>query len=119
MTPGDFCFIPRTDGRFALFVYLCPQGKSRSCFYGAIATELVNTDSADGIPTLVSVGEHALVHIQCYSKNETPICGNLADRLTSGVLDNISAAIYDTEIGSNHKVWGYKTIVKYANLIST
>ena len=117
MTPGDFCFVPRDDGRFALFIYLCQQGKSRSYFYGALATAPVSTNSPEAIPISISVGDHALIHIQCYRKNGTPICGNLADRLPLSQFDNINTTIHNTEIGVKHKVWGYKTIIKYANQI--
>ena len=114
---GDFCFVPRDDGRFALFIYICPQEKSRSYFHGALATSLVEVAQLDAVPSEIEIGEHALVHVQCFRENSTPISGNLGGRLSQEVFSRVSKAVHSVEIGSKHRVWGHKTIVRYANTI--
>ena len=117
MKAGDFCFVPREDGRFALFVYLCAQGSSRSYFYGALSTNVVDAADLDAVPPEITIGEHALVHIKCFRENATPIYGNLADRIGPTVFSDVINVVNDTGIGSKHKVWGSRTIVKYANTV--
>jgi len=117
MTPGDFCFVPRTDDRFALFIYLCPQGTSRSYFYGALATVVVDEPNVANIPAELQIGDHALIHIHCYRENDTPIHGNLANRIGPEVFRQVTESVDDMTIGARHKVWGHRTIIKRANMV--
>src|SRR5215469_4803043 len=88
---GDFCFVPRTDGRAALFVYLYPQGKSRSYFFGALAAEVLAEPSVALIPLHIRLAGQALLHIKCFKENDTPIAGNIADRIDAARLSAMRA----------------------------
>jgi hypothetical protein len=50
---GDFCFVGRADGRAAILVYLYPQGRSRSYFFGALAVDVLNIPNPDLIPSCI------------------------------------------------------------------
>jgi hypothetical protein len=117
LTPGDFCFVPRDDKRFAVFAFLCPQGTSRSYFFGTLANVTFDAPDVDLIPARISVGDHALIHIKCFRENATPIIGNLKDRLEPKLFAEVNRAVNDMSVGSTHKVWGNRTIVKRANMV--
>lgn len=117
MTPGDFCFVRRTDNRFALFIYLCPQGNSRSYFYGALATVVVDEPNVGNVPAKLQIIDHALCHIECYRENDMPIHGNVADRIGPDVFKQVTESVNDMTIGAKHKVWGHHTIIKRANMV--
>ncbi len=117
LKPGDFCFIKRDDNRFALFIWLCPQGNSRSYFYGALATTTVAEPSINQLPNQLEIGDHVLMHIKAFRENETPIMGNLADRLGSELFEQVESSVSNMSVGAVHKVWGHRTIIKYANSI--
>jgi len=110
--------VPRTDGRVALFVYLCPQGMSRSYFFGALAAETVQAPDLELIPPQVILTERALLHIKCFKENGTPIAGNIVDRLDAAILITLTSAAPSQGVGSISHVWGYRTIVTNANAIS-
>ena len=119
VSTGDFCFVPRTDGRIALFIYLYPQGRSRSYFFGALAADLLDTPVPELIPCRVRLAEHALLHINCFRENATPIAGNILDRIDATVLRATQAEAHSFGVGTVHLVWGYRTIINRANAIST
>ena len=112
---GDFCLIQREDGKFVPFVYVAKQGSSRSYFYGGIANIILESQDIDNLPNNIDISEYALLHIKCFKENETPIIGNLKNKLKNGTLNKIIANVTDTSVGSKSSVWGYKTISKYAN----
>ena len=117
LRPGDVCFVPRSDGRFVPFAYVCPQGNARSYFFGGLVNIIVDVPQISVLPGRVSVKEYALVHIHCFEKNETPVVGNIADRISSEVLDKIRKESHCQDVGSTTNVWGYRTIVNRANAI--
>lgn len=118
VSSGDFCFVPRTDGRIALFIYLYPQGRSRSYFFGALAADVLDTPDPELIPCRVQLAEQALLHIKCFQENAMPIAGNILDRIDARVLRAIHAEAHSSGVGAVHLVWGYRTIINRANAIS-
>ncbi len=115
---GDFCFIPRSDGKFVPFVFLCARKGERSSFYGGILDIVVEKPYIEEFPSSLIVKEFALVHISCFKKNNTPIVGNVASRIGVQALDAIERKANDFSIGATSKVWGHLTIVKYAENIN-
>lgn len=114
---GDFCWIERDDGAFVPFVYICKQKNSRSYFYGGIAKALVNDTQISSLSNDINVAEYALLHIKCFKENNTPIAGNIASHLSSGLLESLREESHKTGVGSKTNVWGYRTIYKYANAV--
>jgi hypothetical protein len=110
--------VTRTDGRVALLVYLYPQGNSRSYFFGALAAETVQAPALALIPPQVELMEQALLHIKCFKENDTPIAGNIIDRLDAAILITPNSAAHSHGVGSISHVWGYRTIVTNANAIA-
>lgn len=117
LTTGDYCYIPRNDGRFALFLYLFPVSKSRSYFYGALATFILDRRTEDDIPTRVDFGDHAMIHIQCYRENRTPVAGNIVGRTAPSALEHVKRSIENLDPGAKHRVWGYRTVLRRSNEI--
>ena len=115
---GDFCFVPRTDGRVALFVYLYRQGNSRSYFFGALAKEVLAAPRINLVPSRVELIEQALLHIKCFKENHTPLAGNILDRIDGPALSAMHAEAHSTRVGSTTLVWGYRTIVRRADAIA-
>lgn len=114
MNVGHYCLVQRDDRRLVPFGYVGRRGNDRSYFFGAFAdTVLGSTQTA--LPAQLRLREHALVHIKCFKENNTPIVANLISRLDSAVLKSISADIDATEEGSTTRVWGHRTVLKYAN----
>jgi len=114
---GDFCFVHRADGRVALFVYLFARPKTRSSFFGALATTVLPHARIEGIPAKLTLGDHALLHIKCFRENNTPVAGNVLDRIDAAVLDAKKAEAFSHVVGSSTLVWGYRTIVARANAV--
>jgi|GEM_PF-2032822 len=114
---GDFCFIPRSDGKYVPFVYLFPYS-GRAGFYGGIINSVVSIPDVSELPAHLEIRYHAVLHISCFKENNTPIVGNIVGRLDSKVLRKIRADISNMKVGSTISSWGYKTIFKYANEIS-
>ena len=114
LLPGDFCFIPRADGRFVPFAFLCTAQNTRSYFYGGILDAVVSNPLIDELPTHLSVKQYALLHIRCFKENNTPIVGNVAARIGDKELKAIERRVLDLSVGSTSSVWGYRTIFKYA-----
>jgi len=115
---GDFCFVPRTDGRAALLVYLYPQGKSRSYFFGALAADIVEAPALELISRQVVLTEQALLHIKCFKENDTPVAGNIIDRIDPAILIAMNSAAHSGRVGAIIRVWGHRTIVTKANAIA-
>jgi hypothetical protein len=118
LRPGDFCFVPRKDGRAAIFVFLFPQGTSRRYFFGALANCILEEPQAHLIPAHVDLGGHALVHIKCFEENDTPIAGNIIHCIDTGALDALNAKAHKYDVGTSSLVWGYRTIVTKANALT-
>ena len=115
---GDFCFVPRADGRCALFVYLYPRAKSRSYFFGALAKKVIASSSLELIPAQIALDEQALLHIKCFKENDTPIAGNIFDRIDTALFNALRSEAHSHGVGSITRVWGYRTIVKHANALA-
>lgn len=115
---GDFCFISRDDGRAALFVYLYPQRNSRSYFFGALALQTAKTADLSVVAGRLTLGERALLHIKCFRENQTPIAGNLLDRLDSSLIDEMLNIDLEGGIGHTTRVWGWSTVLHYANALA-
>jgi hypothetical protein len=118
MKDGDFCFIPRSDGRYVPFVYLLQHGKSRTNFYGGIVNAVVNAPDIYELPMHLEIRRYAVLHIKCFKENNTPVVGNIADRIGGKALEKIRAEVSYMSVGSCISVWGYRTIFKYADEIS-
>lgn len=116
---GDFCFVPITDARFALFVYLFPQLKSRSYFFGALTSQILGAPRVELVSPKVVLGEWALLHIKCFQKNDTPLAGNIFDRLDPAAVDAMRTKAHSYRVGTVHRVWGHSTIIQRANTIAT
>ncbi len=115
---GDYCLIQRDDGRYVPFVYLFKQGASRNYFYGGIANTVLESDNSEDIPNGIDVTDYALLHIKCFKENNTPIVGNLMDKLKKNTFTTITSDVSNASVGSKSSVWGYKTIFKYANKVN-
>ena len=118
LRPGDVCFIPRADGSYVPFVFVGTPAKSRSAFYGALGSTRVETPTLERLPPTFALLRPALVHVSCYKENNTPVVGNVADRVGQLSLEAAAAAVNSSALGSVSKVWGYNTIVKYANAVA-
>ena len=114
LTPGDFCFIQRADGKYVPFAFLCASQGKRSYFYGGLLDVVVEHPNIDALPTSLSVKQFALLHIGCFKENNTPIVGNVAAHIGSSSLQEIQRKTKDFSVGSTSSVWGHQTIVKYA-----
>jgi hypothetical protein len=112
---GDYCLVPRDDGLFVPFVYVGKRGNSRSYFFGALADAVVSDADRDQLPEHLTLLGHALLHIKCYTENNTPIVGNLSERLGSAAMARIVSDINSSGVGHTTRVWGHRTIMKYAN----
>jgi hypothetical protein len=117
LRPGDFCFVPRDDGRFVPFAYLCSMRQKRSCFQGGILEAVVNEPSVESLPRTLKVRDYALVHIKCFKENNTPIVGNVAERIGVEALQATERNAHDFSVGARSRVWGHLTILKYANQV--
>jgi hypothetical protein len=115
---GDFCFIPRSDGKYVPFVYLFQYSKARTSIYCGVVNTVVNKPDVSELPAHLEIRYHAVLHIKCFKENNTPIVGNIADRIGDKVLKKIKADVSNMKVGSTIKVWGYNTIFKYADEIS-
>lgn len=113
---GDYCLVMRDDGGYVPFVYVGKRNNERSYFFGALA-DIVVSDTNSKLPERIELLEHALLHIKCYKENNTPIVGNLLDHLDQKALAHIQSDISTSGIGHTVRVWGYRTIIKYANNI--
>jgi hypothetical protein len=118
LRPGDVCFIPRSNGGFVAFVYVCAPAKSRSALYGSLVDAIVDEPKLELMPQKLSILKPALVHISSYRENNTPIVGNVADRIGEHTLRKAAAEATSTAVGSVSKVWGHKTILKYADAVA-
>jgi len=118
LRPGDVCFIPRADGSYVPFVFVCTPAKSRNAFYGALGSARVEAPTIDLLPPTLTLLKPALVHVSCYKENNTPVVGNVAERVGQQTLQAAAAAVNSSALGSASKVWGYNTIVKYANAVA-
>lgn len=116
--PGDVCFIPTNAGGFVPFIFVCPAGKSRSGFYGALAITTISAPKIELLPSQMSLGEAALVHVSSYKENNTPLVGNIAERIDRRALAAMQETAKSMHVGAVSKVWGHKTILKYANTVA-
>jgi hypothetical protein len=110
---GDYCLIPRDDGGSVPFVYVGRRDSDRSYFFGALANVVIY--GTDVLPEKMPLLQHALLHIKCFKENNTPIVGNIANKLFNLELENILSDINSSGVGSSTRVWGHRTICKYAN----
>ena len=115
VSSGDYCFVRRTDGRVAIFVYLYPQGRSRSYFFGALAIDVLEAPIPELIPSRLRLTHQALLHIKCFQENATPITGNILDRIDTKKVGAMRVEAHTFKVGSVHHVWGYRTLVDRAN----
>ena len=115
---GDACLIRRSDGRHVPFVYVGKRPGDRCYFFGALADVAVNAPDLGRLPAQVTLREHALVHIRCYKENNTPVVGNIRERLDRGQLQQIAADIDSSGVGHTTRVWGWKTIVERATSLA-
>jgi hypothetical protein len=77
---GDYAFLRRDDGRFAILVFIAPVDGMRSAFWGAILAVVCRVASLPNSATL-PVSTMALMHIGVFAHNDAPIVGNLDARL--------------------------------------
>ncbi len=78
---------------------------------------VLDDTSIDLIPLRISIFKYALLHIKCFKENNTPIVGNLRDRLGDQAIRAVEVASEDTSIGATTRVWGWKTIYTIADEI--
>jgi hypothetical protein len=114
---GDYCLVQRHDGRYVPFVYVGKRGAERMYFFGALANVILSSGLLDCIPERLVLGAHALIHIKSYRENNTPILGNIRDRLDELSLARIARDLEGSGIGHTASVWGWRTIIKYADQI--
>lgn len=118
LQPGDVCFIMRSDGRFVPFAFLCSPGKTRAAFYGALGKAVVSEPKIELLPLHVPISEVALIHIKSLKENNTPLVGNIADRIGREVIAATCRQAVSQEIGAVSKVWGNQTLLRKAEAIS-
>lgn len=117
LSEGDFCWIMRNDNTYVPFVFIEKEGASRSYFFGGLLYFISNTEDINDLPENLNIYEQALLHIECFKKNDTPIIGNIISKINREDLEKAKNKTKDQSIGATSKVWGYRTIYKYANLI--
>lgn len=111
MKEGDYCLVKRDDGKFVPFVYLFKRGNDRSYLFGGIVNYICKEENSP-LPKKINIFDYALVHIKCYRENNTPIIGNIIDK-----IDAIKLSEMKELVKTKNNVWGYKTIIKYANKV--
>ena len=108
---GDYCSIRRDDGLYVPLVFLSKAGKLRTSFYGALLSHTAHTpEIPDGGGTL-KIFVTALVDIRAFAEN-AGILGNIAAR-----LDEYEVTLALEKIKVKTNVWGYRTPLKYAQLV--
>ena len=118
LAAGDCCFIPCSDGRFVPFVFICKEGNARSYFIGGLVGQALESDDASLLESESTISAYAMLHIQCYARNDTPVAANIADKLADGEFERIERASRDMSVGSKHRVWGYRAVFKVAEEIA-
>ena len=86
-------------------------------FYGGIVNAVVKAPNIYELPAHLEIRRYAVLHIKCFKENNTPVVGNIVDRIGSKALEKIRTDVTHMSVGSCISVWGYKTIFKYANEI--
>ena len=114
LSPGDYCVVKRNDGTAVAFAFLGSVPGKRSYFYGALLSPPFDSDSIRNLPSKFEVRSRAMLHIKCFAENETPIVGNIADRIGTAELGAAYRACTDMSIGTIHSVWGHRTLLRRA-----
>jgi hypothetical protein len=114
LSPGDYCVVERTDGSAVAFAFLGSVPGKRSYFHGALLSPPFDRESISNLPSKFEVCSRAMVHINCFAENETPIVGNIADRIGVFELEAAYRACTDTGVGAVHSVWGHRTLARRA-----
>jgi hypothetical protein len=109
---GDYCSLKRDDGKFAPLVFLSKVGNARSYFYGALLSQIQESEVIPEGKNIFSFFEVALLPIKVFSENNSPIIGNIADRLSK---PEVTLTLQNIETKTN--VWGYRTPIQYGNRI--
>ena len=112
---GDFCWIGREDGGHVPFVFIQKVARSSKYFHGAILNTRADEKDIELLKSGLKVLSHAQLHIECFKKNNTPIVGNLLDKLSKTSLDETE---HEINFSTKSYVWGYQTIFKYANQVT-
>lgn len=112
---GDFCWVQRDGGGYVPFVFIQKVTCSRSYFHGAILNTCVDEKNAGLLKSGLKILSHAQLHIQCYEKNETPIIGNLRDKLSESSLEETKEEI---NCSCKSYVWGYRAIFRRASQVN-
>jgi hypothetical protein len=114
---GDYCAIPRSDGKVVLFAYLCAVPNKRSYIYAGLFRPALEASVLPIIPDGMTLDDFALVHVQCFRENNTPVIGNAASSIGSALFELVKRSSIDFGVGAKHKVWGSHTIVRRAQSI--
>ena len=117
LKPGDACLVPRDDGRFVPLIFICSPTGKRSAPYVGLLSVVLESNDISLVPDGAKIGPWALIHISAYRENKTPIVGNLATKVGLEAISEVALLALDRGIGAKQSVWGYKTIVKYANSV--
>ena len=107
----------RNDGLLVPLVFIRSMKRSRSYFYGAVVDALFEVGTDVTSQRNLRLSCHASLHIECFSKNEVPIVGNMLDCLDKKQFDAVYDDVVASYIGHKSKVWGYRTPYKYAELV--
>ena len=84
---GDYAYLQRADGRYAVLVNLAPAQTTRSAIWGALLANVCEGPSLPAGTSPLPVAMMALMHIEVFAKNAAPIVGNLDARLDQGDVE--------------------------------
>jgi hypothetical protein len=109
----------RSDGLAVPLVFMCTQSESsRSYFYGSVANVVLSPLRGFELPGKISLGPTAMLHVQSFKRNGTPIVGNLVEKLSLEEVRSVIAECHRKGVGAKTLVWGYRAPFKYADAVS-
>ncbi len=114
---GDYCLVPRADGRFAPLIVVGKSPNTRSAFFGALA-RVVLQSSCEPLPDVLRLGQHALLQVSCFREHNMPLVGNVLDRIDELTLRRIASDIKGSGVGHTVRVWGNRAVLYHANQVA-
>jgi hypothetical protein len=117
LVPGDYCLIPLSDGKSVVFAFLRSVPGMRSYFYGALLAPAFNPTVETKLPADLQIVSQAMVHIKCFSDNNTPVVGNAAEEMGESQLIAAQRACTDLTVGTSHRVWSSGTVLRRAEMV--
>jgi hypothetical protein len=114
---GDCTFVPREDGRLAIFVVLYLEPRKRSYFYGGYLRATAARPEIALLSYPLFVECFAMVGTDFYANNHLVVAGNIASAIAPEELERVAHVIECTPVGRLSFVWGWAAAMKQANKV--